>query len=154
MFNLVMQWYFHRSPSLLHSFIFTDGVQSDLSVTYPDDANWFITLDKTHHEFSPKGNKGGSTQVRYTNPCFPHSGYRVIENSHHTTGVYGYTLAGEVLPPLYILSTGSKNEANYKFDLAVYRGLTMVTVKYAGDKVEAWPSCIAMHPKGSMDTPL
>jgi len=127
---------------------------SDISLIHPDDANWFITLDETHHAFSTKGNKGGSTEVRFTNPCFPRSGDRVIENSHHTTGVYGYTLAGEVLPPLYILSTGSKNEANYKFDPAVCRGLPMVTAKYAGDKVKAWPSCIAIRPKGSMDTPL
>ena len=125
-----------------------------LSLIHPDDVNWFITLDEIHHEFSTKCNKGGSTQVRYTNPCFPRSGDRVIENSHHTTGVYGYTLAGEVLPPVYILLTGSKNELNFKSDPAVCKGLTMVTAKYAGDKVQAWPSCIAVRPKRSMATPL
>ena len=156
MFNLVMQWYFHTltSPSLLYSFIFTDGIQSNISLIHPDNANWFITLDETRHGFSTKGNKGSSTQVRYTNPCFPRSGDRVIENSHHTTGVYGYTLAGEVLPPIYILSTGSKNELNFKFDPAVCNGLPMVTAKHAGNKVKAWPSCVAVRPKGSMDTPL
>ena len=91
--------------------------------------------------------------MRYANPSFPRSGDRIVENSHHTTGVYGYTLAGEVLPPLYILSTGSKNEDNYKFDPAVCKGLPMVRAKYAGDKMKDWPSNIAVRPKGSMDTP-
>jgi hypothetical protein len=141
-------------PLSSHLISFTDGIESEISLIHPDDANWFITLDETHHEFSTKGNRGGSTQVRYANPSFPRSGDRIVENSHHTTGVYGYTLAGEVLPPLYILSTGSKNEDNYKFDPAVCKGLPMVRAKYAGDKMKDWPSNITVRPKGSMDTPL
>ena len=30
----------------------------------------------------------------------------------------------------------------------------MVVAKYAGDKMKAWPSSVAVRPKGSMDTPL
>jgi len=49
---------------------------------------------------STKGNKGGSKRRRYANNSFPRSGERVVETSSHTTGLYGYTLAGEPLPPL------------------------------------------------------
>jgi hypothetical protein len=40
-----------------------DGVESDLSLVHPDDVDWFITLDETHHELTTRGNKGGSTTV-------------------------------------------------------------------------------------------
>ena len=37
---------------------------------YPDDVDWFVTLDETHHELSAAGNKGGSTTTRYENSSF------------------------------------------------------------------------------------
>ncbi len=38
-----------------------DGVESELSLVHPNDVDWFITLDETHHELTARGNKGGST---------------------------------------------------------------------------------------------
>jgi len=61
--------FFHHRPlsstkiSLSHIILSTDGVQLNISLIHPDDANWFITLDETHHEFSTKDNKGGSSAV-------------------------------------------------------------------------------------------
>ena len=110
-------------------FPFSDGVMSEISLIHKDDINWFITQDETHHEMNTKENKGGSTTTRYTNNWFPRSGEHVVKNLTHTTGIYGYTFGGEPFPPLYILSTGSKNWENYKFDSCVCEGLPMPQAK-------------------------
>ena len=116
--------------------------------------DWFITMDETHHAFTTKGNKGGSTRIRYANASFPRTGERIIDNAYHTTGVYGFTLRGEALPPLYILSTSSSNEENYRLDPLICEGLPIVTAKYAQDEFKTHPSRVAIRRKGSMDTGL
>ena len=133
---------------------FTDGVMSSISMIHPDDIDWFVTMDETHHAFSSKGNKGGSTKQRYANASFPRTGERIIENAYHTTGVYGFTLRGEPLPPLYILSTSSKLEENFAYDPLIGDGLPIVMAKYAQDEVKSYPSRVAVRSKGSMDTGL
>jgi len=89
------------TDSNLHdAFPFSDGVMLEISLVHEGDINWFITQDETHHQYDTVGHKGGSTATRWANNSFPRSGEHVIENSTHTTGVYGYTFAGEPLPPL------------------------------------------------------
>ena len=134
--------------------LFLDGVESDISLIHPDDIHWFVTMDETHHEFSTKGNKGGTTARRYANPSFPRVGERVVEDSHHTTGVYGFTLGGEPLPPLYILSSSAEDEENYKIDIGVMKGLPVVRAKYANAEHKLFSSHVAVRKKGSMDTSL
>ncbi len=63
-------------------FLFTlyhaDGVMSEVLLVHPDDVDWFVTLDETHHEMSTVGNRGGSTTTtQFANPSFPRSGDRV-----------------------------------------------------------------------------
>ena len=48
-------------------------------------------------------------------------------------GVYGTTLAGEALPLMYILSTFSTNEVDYKVDPQVCKGVPVVMGKYGGE---------------------
>ena len=94
-------------------------------------------MDETHHAFTTKGNKGGSTRIRYASSSFPQTGEHLVESGgYHTTGVYGFTLRGEALPPLFILSTSSSNEENYRLNPLVCDGLPIVTAKYAQDEVE------------------
>jgi len=93
-----------------------DGVESEVSLVHDNDAAWFITLDETHHEFTTAGKKGSASHGKWVNESFPRSGERNILGNFHTTGVYGTTLAGEALPPLYILSTLSQNKEDYKVD--------------------------------------
>ena len=131
-----------------------DGVWSEISLIHPDDVHWFLTMDETHHAFTTKGNKGGSTRIRYANTSFPRTGERVVDNAYHTTGVYGFTLGGEPLPPLYILSTSSVNAENYRLDPRVCEGLPMVSAKYGQDELTTHPSMVAIRKKGSMDTGL
>ena len=69
------------------------------------------------------------------------------------TGVYGTTLRGEPLPPMYILSTNSLNEDDYKIDPRVNRGLPIVVASYGKVMAAHW-SAISVRHKGSMDTGL
>ena len=84
-----------------------DAIESKMGLVHKDDVNWLLTLDETHHEFSTVGARGGAAAGRYINPSFPWSGERCIASTFHTQGVYGTTLCGKLLIPLYILSTGS-----------------------------------------------
>ena len=78
------------------------GVESEISLIYKDDINYFLVVNKTHPVYSTRGSKGGLTKMKNSNPSYPHAGKQVIENSYHTTGTYGFTFAGEPLPPLII----------------------------------------------------
>ena len=134
--------------------IIADDVESDLSLVHPDDVDWFITLDETHHELTTRTNKGGSMTTRYANSSFARSGDRLVESSSHTTGVYGFTLRGECLPPLYILSSSAMNVDNYKFDVRICETLPEVVASYGQDVPSSHASRIAVRRKGSMDTGL
>ena len=48
-----------------------DGIESEVSLIHPDDCNYFMALDETHHPLSTKGNKDGLTMRRYANASFP-----------------------------------------------------------------------------------
>ena len=134
--------------------IATGGVPSEVSLVHPDDVDWFVMLDETHHRYSSKGNKGGQTELRFACPSFPRVGDRVVGSVHHTTGVYAFNLRGDPLPPLYIFDTSSKNTDNYKIDSKILVGLPVVSGRYGQDKVHTFPSFVSMHKKGLMDTSL
>ena len=125
-----------------------------MSLVHPDDIDWFMTLDETHHELTTVGNKSGSTTTRFANPSFPRSGDRVVETSGHITGVYAFTLRGEPLPPLYIFSSAAECEDNMKLSPEVCEGLPTVEAKYAQDSIFNHPSRTVIRKKGSMDTSL
>ena len=125
-----------------------------MTLVHKNDAAWFLTLDETHHEMTTAGKKGSASSGRWVNGSFPRSGERNVVGNFHTTGVYGTTLAGEALPPLYILSTSSQNEDDYKVDPRVCEGLPIVTGYYGGTKRMSYSSCVSVRKKGSMDTGL
>jgi len=100
-----------------------------MGLVHEDDVNWFLTLDETHHELLTVGARGGAAAGRYINPLFPWSGEQCIVSAFHTTGVYGTTLCGEPLISLYILSTGSLREEDYRIDSCVCEGLPTVVAK-------------------------
>ena len=134
-------------PFSLFVKIFAVGVESELSLVHPDDVDWFITLDETHHELTTRGNKGGLTTIRYANSLFARSGDRLIETSSHTTGVYSFTLCGKSLPPLYILSSGATNEDNYKFYVLIRENLPEVVASHGQALPSSHPSRIAVRRK-------
>ena len=142
---------------LIHScsfFPFSVGVESEVSLVHPNDISWFLTVNETHHKLSSEGNKRGSTELRWCNPSFPHSGNRVVATQNHATGVYAYNLAGESLPPLYIFETKSKIPENFKIDPEVCEGLPVVSGKFGHDALRSYTSEVDVWKKGSMDTIL
>ena len=72
----------------------------------------------------------------------------------HTTGVYGTTLAGEAMGPIFILTSSAKQPENYKIDPRVFKGLPVVTASYGSGVMSSHYSQIAVRKKGSMDTGL
>ena len=130
------------------------GVWSEVSLIHPDDVDWFVTLDKTHHKLSNEGNKGGMSTTRWANGSFPRSGDRVVSLQSHITGVYAYNLRGDMLPPLFIFESKSKEPENYKIDPRICNNLPTVTGKYGGDEVKCYASEVAVRKKGSMDVSL
>jgi hypothetical protein len=52
----------------------SDGIKSKMGLIHEDDVDWFLMLNKTHHEFSTVGARGGAAAGCYVNPLFPWSG--------------------------------------------------------------------------------
>jgi hypothetical protein len=69
-------------------------------------------------------------------------------------GVYGTTLCGKPLPPLYILSMASLQEDDYRVDPCICKGLPIVAASYGSKAVQIHSSSICMRHKGSMDAGL
>ena len=132
--------------------LFTDGFDSEISLIHPDDKHCFAAIDETQHRFSTEGDKGGSRKRRRINPTFQQTGDRVTSNARHTTGVYCTSLALEVFPPLYVLDTHSKIPTNYAILPEVCEGLPIVQGYFGGKELKSYPSCVAVRPKGGVDT--
>ena len=131
-----------------------DGEESSISLIHPDDINWFLTCDETHHAYSSEGTNGGSQSIRFASNSFQRSGEPCVKSAAHTTGVYGTTCGGEPLPPLYIFSTSAKDEEKYTYDPLIGKTLPMVTTKYADPLHKTRPSFVVVRETGSMDTRL
>ena len=68
--------------------------------------------------------------------------------------MYGTTLCGKPLIPLYILSTKSIQEEDYRTDSHVCKGLPTVGAAYGADEESCYLSVICVRQKGSVDTGL
>jgi len=143
-----------NSTNCLFVRFIADAVESKMGLVHEDDVDWFLTRDETHHEFSTVGARGGAAAGRYINPLFLRLEEQCIVSTFHTMDVYGTTLHGEPLIPLYILSMGSLREENYRIDSCVCEGLPTVVAAYGADEEACHSSAICVHNKGSMDTDL
>ena len=123
--------------SILANIAFLVGEKSKVTLFHDDDILQFVNMDETHHELGNEGKKGGSTTVRYKNPTFSCAGDRVTKSSRYTNGVYS-TNPLEVLPPLYIFDTKSKDASNYKINPEWCKGLPKVVGKFGRNKKELW----------------
>jgi hypothetical protein len=47
--------------------------------------------------------------------------------------ITGFTVTGEPLPPLYIISSSTQDEANFHLDPSIYEGLPTIMAKYDRD---------------------
>ncbi len=64
-------------------------------------------------------------------------------------GMYGTTLCGKPLPPLYILSTALLQDDDYRVDQCICEGLPIVLASYGSEAVQIHSSSICMQHKGS-----
>ena len=128
---------------------------SEISLIHPDDINWFLTCDETHHAFSNEGHKGRSTALRYSTSSFHRSGERCVASNSHTTGVYGTTGAGYPMPCMFVMSSNAKEAKDFQIDPAVCVGLPVVRAKYADNVLSSdYLSHVAIRHSGSVDTYL
>jgi hypothetical protein len=74
-------------------------------------------MDKTHHDMSITGNKGGSRALRYSNPKLQIGYKKTVKAGRHVTGVY---------PPLYIFDLGAKIDSNFRVKLSWLHGLPTI----------------------------
>ena len=121
---------------------------------HADDVHWFITLDETHHPYTTEGDKGGPRQQRMTTVSLPRAGEPVIESSSHATGVYGFTLGCEPLPPLVIFDSNAKDEKNFAVNSEWAEGLPEVYCKYGLDKQKTYGSGVSLRRKSGMTSSL
>ena len=121
---------------------------------HPHDARYFVNTDETHHPFSTAGDKGGSRQQRWADPSFPRAGERTTISSRHTTGAYSVNLAGEALPPLYILDSKAEFEENFKIDPRIAIGLPEVIGIFGTGRLTSFASWVGVRRKGSMDSSM
>ena len=74
-----------------------------------------INMDKTHHDLSITGDRGGSRAITYHDTALQHGAQRGVKSARHVTGAYATTAAGEALPPFYNFdSSTAKSEDNFR----------------------------------------
>ena len=97
---------------LIYFYIKTDAVESKVGLVHENDFDWFLTLNKIHHEFSTMGT-----------PIIPKvkGEMHCSSNFFHMIGVYGTTHYGEPMLPLYILSMALLHEEDCRIDPHVCR---------------------------------
>jgi hypothetical protein len=114
----------------------------------------FINIDKTHHDLSITGNKGGSRAVSYHNPSHQRGATRGVKSAKHVTGAYITNAAGEGLPPFYINDSSAKSDDNFRVKVDWLVGLPTVSGTYGCPTLVESSSFFAACPRGSMDDTL
>ena len=113
-----------------------------------------INMDKTHHDLSITGDKGGSRAVSYHNPLYQRGALRGVKSARHVTGVYATNAAGKALPPFYIYDSSAKSEANFRVKFSWLEGIPSVSGRFGCPTLVESGSFYAVRPRGSMDDTL
>ena len=111
-------------------------------------------MDKTHHDLSITGDRGGPRAVSYHNPAFQRGAARSVKSARHVTGVYATNSAGEALPPFYIFDSCAKTSENYRVKVEWLVGLPSVTGRYGCPTIVKSGSFYAVWSRGSMNDSL
>ncbi len=113
-----------------------------------------INMDKTHHDLSITGDKGGSRWVVYHNPNYQRGYKQNVKAGRHVTGVYATNAAGKVLPPMYIFNTGAKLEQNFRVKTKWLKGLPTIKGRFGCPELIEESSFYSVRSRGSMDDSL
>ena len=79
---------------------------------------------------------------------------RSTRGSRHTTGIYGSSAAGEVMPPLYCFNSSATNEENYQVQPDLVEGLPRVRGRYGCPTTESYESFVDVRKSGCTDEQL
>ena len=88
------------------------------------------------------------------NLSLPRPGDPVVTGNNHATGMYGFTLGCEPLPPLIIFDSKAKKEENFAVNSEWCDGLPEVYCKYGLEKRKTYGSGVAVRGKGGMTSRL
>ena len=87
-----------------------------------------ICMDESDHPFTTETDRSGSRSISYGCDTDGRQGRRGTRGSRHTTGVYTFNAAGEVLPPLFIFDSTATNTENYKQQIGWIKDLPTVCI--------------------------
>ena len=98
--------------------------------------------------------RGGSRSIRWGDPSLAKGTEKGTRGSCHTSGIYGSTAAGEVMPPVYYFDSGAANEENFQVKPSWVEGLPKVRGMYGCPTTELYESHISVRKSESTDEQL
>jgi hypothetical protein len=112
-------------------------------------------MDKTHHDMSITGDKGGPRALVYNN-TYRQQGYKkAVKQGRHVTGVYVTNADGKaLLPSLYIFDSDAKIETNNQVKVSWLEGLPVISGRFGCPVRTEVASFYSVRAKGSMDDSL
>ena len=69
----------------------------------------------------------------------------------HTTVIYGYNGAGEVMPTIYSFGSSAQNNYNFQVNPTWVQGLPKVHGKYVCPTTETYDSSVSLRKSGCTD---
>ena len=130
-----------------------NGKEDEHTIT-DEEKRRIVKFDETDNPFSTVHERGGTRSIRWSDPTLPKGTVQATRGSHHTTGIYGATAAGEVMPPVYCFDSGAVNEENFQVKLSWIEGLPKVQGMYGSPTTETYDSHIYVRKSGCNDGQL
>jgi hypothetical protein len=128
-----------------------DGEMVSEVVFKQDCKQRIINMDKTHHNLSITGDRGGSRNISYHNPTLQRGVSRKVKAGRHVTGVYATNADGEALPPFYIFDSTATCKDNFRVNMV---GLPSIIGRFGCPTNIESGSYYAVCSSGSMDEEL
>ena len=133
-YSNINNWFDNNKQPLINTGLFIDkpmtlsnGEISEL--TYNEESERrVICMDESDHPFTTETDRSGSRSISYGCDTDGRQGRRGTRGSRHTTGVYTFNAAGEVLPPLFIFDSTATNTENYKQQIGWSKDLPTVCI--------------------------
>ena len=99
------------------------------------EADRIINFDETDHPLCVQYDKGGNRALRWGDPSLPKGSQKSVRSNTHTTGLYGSTANGSVMPPVYIFETKAQDEKKYQIKPSWCTHLPSVIGKYGSKQL-------------------
>ena len=156
-YSKINDWFTANKKTLLESGLAIDKeeVQLDGSLAKITigkiEADRIINFDETDHPLSTQYDKGGNRSLRWSDPSLPKGSQKSTRSNSHTTGIYGTTANGSVMPPVYIFDTHAKDEKNFQVKPSWCQNLPSVIGSYGGNNMIESDSYVTVRKSGCSD---